>query len=96
MSINALNYGPYDNGHIILALSNGCIMILSSLDLSSMFRVQVDTKPLRHITFDPTNLIIVGTDEGLSAISLIECHTTYKYVEMGQDTYVTVMFPKSP
>ena len=36
--ITSLNYGPYDNGHIILGMSNGFILILNSLDLSSMFR----------------------------------------------------------
>ena len=40
VSITALNYGPYDNGHIIVGLSNGSILILNSLDLSSMFRFQ--------------------------------------------------------
>ena len=38
IKITALNYGPYDNGHIILGMSNGFILILNSLDLSSMFR----------------------------------------------------------
>ena len=41
LEITALNYGPYDNGHIILGFNNGHILILNSLDLSSMFRLQV-------------------------------------------------------
>ena len=36
-----MNYGPYDNGHIILGFNNGHILILNSLDLASMFRVKV-------------------------------------------------------
>ena len=31
--ISSINFGPYDNGHIILGLSNGSILIMSSLDL---------------------------------------------------------------
>lgn len=41
LKITALNYGPYDNGHIILGFNNGHILILNSLDLASMFRLQV-------------------------------------------------------
>jgi len=41
LQITALNYGPYDNGHIILGFNNGHILILNSLDLASMFRLQV-------------------------------------------------------
>jgi hypothetical protein len=57
----ALNYGPYDNGHVILALNThqnksaikniapiegeianiGYVLILSSLDLSSLFRIKI-------------------------------------------------------
>ena len=39
LEITALNYGPYDNGHIILGFNNGHILILNSLDLASMFRL---------------------------------------------------------
>ena len=39
MQITALNYGPYDNGHIILGFSTGFVLILNSLDLSGMFRI---------------------------------------------------------
>lgn len=31
--IESIGYGPYDNGHVILAMSNGFIVIVSSLDL---------------------------------------------------------------
>lgn len=37
--ITALNYGPYDNGHIILGFNTGFILILNSLDLAGMFRI---------------------------------------------------------
>ena len=32
--ISALNYGPYDNGHIIVGLRNGHLYTFSSSDLS--------------------------------------------------------------
>jgi hypothetical protein len=41
MEITALSYGPYDNGHIIVGFNTGFILILNSLDLSGLFRIQV-------------------------------------------------------
>ena len=41
IEITALEYGPYDNGHIILGFNTGFLLILNSLDLSGMFRIQV-------------------------------------------------------
>ena len=39
IEITALEYGPYDNGHIILGFNTGFLLILNSLDLSGMFRI---------------------------------------------------------
>ena len=72
------------------------MLILSSLDLSIIFRLEVASDPLNHICFDPTNLIIAGTFSSLAAISLIENQIAYKYMDMGKDTYMTVVMPKSP
>ena len=128
--ITALNYGPYDNGHIILGLSNGYILILNSLDLSSMFRFRAfDTsfiqknpqpnstseeteQPIAKILFDPTQMILAASlssprtstldpsitarasgpfcELNLAGITLIENVTQYKYIEMGQNTYMTL------
>ena len=55
LKITALNYGPYDNGHIILGFNSGAILIVNSLDLSSMFRLfAFDSLPVSLIIFDPT------------------------------------------
>ena len=72
------------------------MLILSSLDLSIIFRVRIAEEPLNHICFDPTNLIIAGTDSKIEAVSLIENHIAYKYMDIGKDTYMTVVMPKSP
>ena len=74
VAITALNYGPYDNGHIIVGLSNGSILILNSLDLSSMFRLQAfepstvkgfsgqkQPLPITKILFDPTQMIVAAS-----------------------------------
>ena len=55
LKISALNFGPYDNGHIILGFNSGAILIVNSLDLSSMFRFfAFDSIPVKQLIFDPT------------------------------------------
>jgi len=33
----SLKYGPYDNGHIMVGLSNGYVLAFSSLDLTKLY-----------------------------------------------------------
>lgn len=56
VEITALNFGPYDNGHVIVGFNTGYILVLNSFDLSSMFRLKVfeDSMPVTNIVFDPT------------------------------------------
>ena len=54
LEITALNYGPYDNGHIVLGFSNGAILILNSFDLSSMFRLQIFPPQLDASSLNPS------------------------------------------
>ena len=96
-----MNYGPYDNGHIIIGFSSGHLLILNSLDLSCMFRMSIfeSSQRINKIIFEPTNQIIVSSDqcgkeEGLVAISLIEGKAQYQYLEIGQGSYMTVVIPK--
>ena len=35
--ITALKFGPYDNGHIIIGLSNGFLLVFSSIDLTKLY-----------------------------------------------------------
>ena len=52
IEITALEYGPYDNGHIILGFNTGFLLILNSLDLSGMFRLQVFAPYLQTQAFN--------------------------------------------
>jgi hypothetical protein len=59
IEITAINFGPYDNGHVIIGLNIGAIFVLNSYDLSSMFRFQVfdpfeKLSVINNIKFDPT------------------------------------------
>lgn len=123
IEITSLNFGPYDNGHVIVGLNTGAIFILNSLDLSSMFRYQV-FDPLRspeknnlplinNINFDPTQMIFATTRHAseqtnneatnmspiqfynIRILTLIENNAQYKYLEMGQNTYMTLVIPQN-
>ena len=38
--ITALSFGPYDNGHILLGLNTGHLLILSPINLDTLLRIQ--------------------------------------------------------
>lgn len=69
VKITAVNFGPYDNGHVMIGFNTGHILVLNSFDLSSMFRLQAfDSKqfPVQEISsicFDPTQMMLVSSKE---------------------------------
>ena len=113
MCITAANFGPYDNGHIVVGFNTGLMLILNSFDLAAMFRIQVfDIEtPISSIVFDPTQMIFASSATpsqqdtlvgwvcpilrfNLCGITLIERQASYKYIDMGQDTFMTLVIPK--
>ena len=79
-----MKFGPYDNGHIIVGLSNGMVLVFSSLDLTKLFEYQLFNDSVSNITFDPTNLVIVSSITGeIAGISLIENKFKYLYLDVG-------------
>jgi hypothetical protein len=64
--ITSLNYGPFDNGHIVLGFNTGHVLILSSVDLASIYRTQIFTcsnSPVSQIIFDPLLKIIAVSNK---------------------------------
>ena len=79
-----MKFGPYDNGHIIVGLSNGMVLVFSSLDLTKLFEYQLFNDSVSNITFDPTNLVIASSIAGeIAGISLIENKFKYLYLDVG-------------
>ena len=63
--ISCIKFGPYDNGHIVVGLSNGVFTILDSISLNKLLEVSdIFNQPstISEIVFDPTNLIIITSD----------------------------------
>lgn len=58
--ITSVGFGPFDNGHIILGLSTGHLLVLSQFDMASLYRARVFEPvtldapvPVTSLTFDP-------------------------------------------
>ena len=69
--INAIKFGPYDNGHVVVALDGGVLTVLSAISLNVVFRRQI-LPDISDITFDPTNNIALTSPRGeVAALSLV-------------------------
>ena len=84
--ISAVNYGPYDNGHLLIGTDNGFLLaydVNNNFDL--IFQMQICQHPLTSIEFDPTHLILVSSKatKHVYAVSLIDKKFDYVYLEMG-------------
>mmetsp|Transcript_1569 Transcript_1569/g.1526 ORF Transcript_1569/g.1526 Transcript_1569/m.1526 type:complete len:138 (+) Transcript_1569:1233-1646(+) len=95
--INCINYGPFDNGHILIGLKNGMLLVFEFPTLERVETVKLfDKQEITAITFDPTNFIFVGSNEGnLQALSCIEKKMNYLYLDLGKDRFCTVSLPRS-
>jgi len=60
-AISALEYGPYDNGHILVGLTNGLFMAFDSINLTKLCQIKVSNAPISSISFEPTQMVIVGS-----------------------------------
>ena len=90
----SIRYGPYDNGHIVCGLSNGTLLIFSSIDLTKLLQMQIFLVPIVQIAFDPTKLVIATSMKGeVAALSLIQNKVKYVYVEMEHKEYFTIQVP---
>ena len=90
--ITAINFGPYDNGHLLLGLATGVLLafdVVNGFDL--VFQMQLCQAPLTQIAFDPTQLVLVScaTTGHIYAVSLIDKKFEYVYLDLGGQ-YCTV------
>jgi hypothetical protein len=92
--IQAISFGPYDNGHVVVGLDCGMFTILDSTTLSKLFQVDslfTSHQSIARIVFDPTNLIVVtGLDGEVAVVSMLEHRVGYTYLDLGQNKFCTV------
>lgn len=95
--ITCINYGPYDNGHVMVGLSDGRLIAFDFLTLERLETVKVfEEAAVKSITFDPTNYIFLGGSNGkVLSLSYLDKKTHYLYLDLGKNKYCTVQVPKN-
>ena len=63
LKITSLNYGPYDNGHVLIGMENGSLIAFSITSLEKLYQFKVFETPLSSLTIDPTQMMIAGSTE---------------------------------
>lgn len=63
--VTSVNYGPFDNGHIMIGLENGFLMIYEYPNLERIESVKIfQNEGISTINFDPTNYIFLSGSQG--------------------------------
>lgn len=95
--ITCVNYGPFDNGHILVGFDDGRLIAFDYLTLERLEQVKVfHDASITSISFDPTNYVFVGGSNGkMICLSYIDRKTHYLYLDMGKNKYCTVQMPKT-
>ncbi len=72
-SIEVVNYGPFDNGYLLLGLSSGKLLALDLLDMEVILNLNLFDCPIKSITFEPTNLVFVASErKEMVALNLVK------------------------
>lgn len=95
--ITCINFGPYDNGHILVGLSDGKMIAFDFNTLERLETVKIfDDCAVNCITFDPTNYIFVGGENGKTiCLSYIDKKLHYQYIDLGKNKFCTVQLPRN-
>jgi len=59
--ISEVNFGPYDNGHLLVGFKSGVLHIFDPVELTRMQSINLFTSSIKQIRFEPTSLIFVGS-----------------------------------
>ena len=92
-----INYGPYDNGHILVGCSDGRLLAFDFLTLERLESVKVfEEGAVKSIAFDPTNYVFVAGDNGkLISLSYVDKKMHYLYLDLGKNKFCTVQVPRN-
>jgi hypothetical protein len=93
--ISALQYGPYDNGHILVGLTTGDFFAFDSITLRKLCNVKISHSPISSITIEPIQMVLIGVrdTQRVAALTFIENKQKYFYVDLGHGKYATVIAP---
>ena len=91
--ITCLQYGPYDNGHILVGTTTGDFFAFDSMQLVKIVNVKVSQSPVTSIQVEPTQLVLVGSKDtqDVTALAFIEQKQRYIYMELDKNKFCTVV-----
>lgn len=94
--ISCLNFGPYDNGHILIGTTTGDFLAFDSIKLTKLCNIKLSDFPVTSIAIEWTQLVLIGVREtgDVTAVSFIELKEKYMYMEMSNRKYATVVISK--
>jgi len=68
--ITCLQYGPYDNGHILVGSSTGDFFAFDSMNLNKLCNVKISASPVTSLAIEPTQLVLVGVQDTMEVTAL--------------------------
>ena len=95
-TITCLNYGPYDNGHILIGMSTGDFIALDAINLTKITQVKIsNASPITNIAIEPTQMVMISDrdTQNVTAVSFIETLQKYIYIDLGHGKFATVIAP---
>eukprot|EP00347_Sterkiella_histriomuscorum_P022530 403338142 len=96
--ITSLQYGPYDNGHILIGMQNGVLLAFDSINMQKLYQIQIfDQLPITNIIIDPISQILISSNQGneVVAVTFIKTQIDYVYIDLGKRKYCTVLLDKN-
>jgi hypothetical protein len=86
-AISSLNFGPYDNGYVMLGTTQGHLLVLDPKNLNRISSVRIFERHYEAITtinYEPTQVVFLGSNLGLvKAINFIPQQMSYVYLDLG-------------
>ena len=94
--ITCVNYGPFDNGYLLIGLSNGILLGISLHEMEIIMQEKLFNCAVNEINFEPTNLVFVSSKErDLIALNLVKKEMHYVYLEIAKRQFCTVTVPQT-
>jgi len=106
-AVTALEYGPYDNGYLLVGTRSGALLVYDPLTLDRIKDFKIFTKgviegemrdaeAIRAITIEPTELVVVaGANGSIAALSIVKKEMHYVYLDLGNRQFCTVAIPRA-
>mmetsp|Transcript_37601 Transcript_37601/g.27725 ORF Transcript_37601/g.27725 Transcript_37601/m.27725 type:complete len:129 (-) Transcript_37601:96-482(-) len=92
--LTSTNFGPFDNGYLLLGFSSGVLLAVDLLEMEAILHAQLfDNVAITNICFEPTNMIFASSrNKEMVALSLVRRETHYVYLELGRKQFCTIAY----